>query len=98
MGVTSLSVGVVGWILVLITLLSAGMGLIIIVPLLGIPTSIVAIVFGHLGFNDARKNNTPRGISIVGILAGYLLLIFLIVVVVFMVLFAAALVNWSIDG
>ena len=98
MGVTSLCVGIAGFILVLVALFSSGMGLVMAVPLLGIPASIVAIVFGHLGFNYARRNDTPRGVSIVGIIAGYLLLVTLIAMVVFMVLFAAALVSWAIDG
>lgn len=98
MGVTSLCIGVASFTVVFVALFSAGMGVIIAVTLLGIPASIVAIVFGHLGFNDACRNGTPRGVPIVGIITGYLLLVTLIAMVVVMVLFAAALVNWVVDG
>ena len=98
MGVTSLCIGVASLILVSIAVFGSDLGALIALPLVLIPVSLVAIVFGHLGLSNARKTSTPRGISLVGTILGYLLLVAVIALLVFIVVFTVAVVNESING
>lgn len=95
LGVTSLSVGVMGAFIVVITSMLVGEWAIFVAPTLLLPISVVAIVFGHLGLSNARKSNSAMGVSIAGMIVGYVLVSFFIVMLVIIGFFALVIANWS---
>ena len=95
LGVTSLSVGVVGAVVVVILSVLTGGWAVLVVPALTLPISVVAIVCGHLGLSNARKTHSAMGISIAGMIVGYVLIAVLFVALVILGFFAVAIMNWS---
>lgn len=95
LGVTSLSVGVVGAFLVIISSALAGEWAVLVAPALMLPVSVAAIVLGHLGLSNARKSKSAMGVSIAGMIVGYVLIAFFIVILVILGFLTLVIMNWS---
>lgn len=74
LGVASLCVGTAGVLIVAMVSAVAGLWTFFIAPVVLFLAGIQAIVFGHLGLSDARKKKTRMGVSIAGMIVGYLLI------------------------